>query len=81
MKAHAFYADSAGPVTARIIACPNRGWFNFELSDPDGSLSIYMDNENRDNAQIAAAAFNGDLCELRRLLDHAAPVSVEGGAA
>ncbi len=81
MKFQALYATSDGRVRAEFREVEVTGRFEFSLSDRSGDLCFFMDDENEANARLAAAAFNGDLAELRRLLDAAAPVPVEEDAA
>ncbi len=69
MKAQATYVISQGPVMAEFRKSEVTGAFQFILSDRSGNLGIYMETENEANARLAVAAFNGDLTELRRLLD------------
>ncbi len=81
MRIQAVYVTSEGRVRAEFRETEMHRRFEFSLSDPSGDLCFFMDTENEDNARLAAAAFNGDLTELRRLLYEAELVPAEGDAA
>ncbi len=81
MRIQAVYVISEGRVRAEFRKAEATGRFEFSLSDRSGDLCFFMDDENEANARLAAAAFNSDLAELRRLLDAAEPVPVEEDAA
>ncbi len=68
MKIQAVYVTSEGRVRAEFRKVEATGRFEFCLSDRSGDLGIFMDDENEAHARLAAAAFNGGLAELRRLL-------------
>ena len=69
MRIQAVYVTSEGRVRAEFREAEVTGLFEFSLSDRSGDLCFFMDNENEARARLAAAAFNDDLAELRRLLD------------
>ncbi len=81
MRIQAVYATSEGRVRAEFRETEMHGRFEFSLSDRSGDLCFFMDNENRKRVEMAVAAINGDLTELRRLLDAAEPVPAEEDAA
>ncbi len=83
MKMHGAYYICRGFLKAETRDVDVTGQFQFNLSikgDP-ADVAFFVDNENREGVEMAVAAINGDLAELRRLLDSAAPVPVEGDAA
>ena len=65
MNIEGVYVSSKGRVRAQVRSAGLADKFCFDLSD-DGQqgLSVYISNENRPNALLAAAAFNGDLADL-----------------
>ena len=69
MRIQAVYVTSDGRVRAEFREAEVTGRFEFSMSDRSGDLCFFMDDENEARARLAAAAFNDDLCELRRLLD------------
>ncbi len=81
MRIQAVYVTSEGRVRAEFRESEMHGRFEVSLSDVSGDHCFFMDTENDDHARLAAAAFNGDLAELRRLLDAVEPVPVEEDAA
>ena len=69
MNVQGVYITSKGKVRAQVRDAGLAEKFSFDLSDDDQGLSVYISNENRPNALLAAAAFNGDLATaLRRYL-------------
>ena len=64
MNVQGVYVTSKGKVRARVRDAALANKFCFDLSDDDQGLSIYISTENRPNAILAAAAFNGDLADL-----------------
>ena len=64
MNVQGVYITSKGKVRAQVRDAGLADKFSFDLSDDDQGLSVYISNENRPNALLAAAAFNGDLADL-----------------
>ncbi len=66
MNVEGIFISSDGPVSLEIAPCELARKIRVVMTDPEGSIGIYMTTENSEAAKLACAAFDGELARALR---------------